>query len=149
MVAVLALSSVVTAVAVTPVSAPRVVTMKMLVAHNKAFMARDLNGLMALYGPRAVVVDHSAPRVFIGQAAIRGWFKTIFAQPGKITGVYKLLTAGRDGRVVWFTSQLTSSLEHKGRTITAKLRLSGVLVKKAGAWQVAQIHLSTMPRGSN
>ncbi len=147
--AVLALSLPVTALAVTPVYAPRVVAQRMLNAHNKAFIARDLNAVMALYAPDAVVIDHSAPRVFIGRAAIRGWFKSIFAQPGQTRNVYKLLSAGRSSRVCWFTTRVMSSRTDRGRTVTAKLRLSGVLVKKAGVWRVVQLHLSRIPHGSD
>jgi uncharacterized protein (TIGR02246 family) len=146
---ILALSSVVTAVAVTPVYAPRVVALKMLEAHNRAFTARDLNAVMALYAPDAVVIDSSASRVFIGREAIRSWFESIFLKPGETRGVYRLLTAGRDGRVVWFTTQLISSRVDQARNVTARLRLSGVLVKRAGAWRVVQLHVSLAPQGSH
>jgi ketosteroid isomerase-like protein len=143
------LSLVAAAGAVTPVYAPRVVALKMLEAHNKAFTARDLSAIMALYAPDAVVIDSSAPGIFIGRAAIRNWFKTIFLQPGQTRGVYQLLAAGRTGRAVWFASKLTSSRVDRGRTIIGRLYLTGVLVKKAGAWRVAQIHVSLMPKAGH
>lgn len=119
-----------------------------------AFNAQDLDRLVALYVPDAVLWGTFAPTLITGRAGIHAYFARSFvANPGLTVQVEDLhlqlladdaIAAGRYGLHVPAPATPTvAAVDAAGKTMPA--RFSFVLQRQGGAWTVVHHHSSLNP----
>jgi ketosteroid isomerase-like protein len=111
-----------------------------------AFRNKDLDGIMALYvhNDSLFVFDMSPPREYIGWAAYRADWRTLFASfKGPIKFSIVELGIATSGHVAYTHSlQRIAGLSSDGKPVHLVVRVTDVLRKLGNRWLIVQEHVS-------
>jgi uncharacterized protein (TIGR02246 family) len=126
------------------VARERAEIMQVIEAYEKAFAAKDLDGIMAIYDPKVVAYDINPPLRYEGTAAYRNaWKEFIDAYDGPIDMEI------RDLQLLWSGDiAVTHNLERfagvlKGGPKTEMwVRVTSVFHKVGGRWRIVHEHVS-------
>jgi len=111
---------------------------------NDAFNKRDVNGVMAVYGPDLFVFDVAPPREYASWEAYKKDWEDLFAAfPGPVTNTVSELNITVVGPVAYARSIDDSTLTAKdGSKTRLVVRATDVLRKSNGKWLIVQEHNS-------
>lgn len=115
-------------------------------AHEKAFDAHDLKGLMALYAPgdKTAVLGTGPGEQWVGDAQIADAYRHFFADfdAGTLQRTCPWMLGDVSGDVGWIsaTCDYRDSLKEKPRSYA--LNVSAVLQKVDGVWKMRAMHFS-------
>ena len=118
-----------------------------LAAWSSAFNARDVQSLLALYAPDALLLATGAPEPLRGREAMRGYFeKLVVAQAGGVQFSSTLAVEGLDPAVASGLYVFTW-IGRTGRQVTTPARFTFVVTRDgAGAsGSIRQHHSSAIP----
>lgn len=115
-------------------------------AHEKAFDAQDLAGVMKLYAPgdQTVVMGTSPGERWVGGAQIEDAYRHFFAdfEPGTLKRSCPWVQGEISGDVGWLSATCDYQDSLKGATRAYALNVSVVLQKMDGAWKLRAMHFS-------
>ena len=111
-----------------------------------AFIAKDVNGIMAVYLPDETlfVFDVVPPRQYVGAKAYRkDWEDFVATLKGPVQFQISALAVAVDGNLGWGHSiQHVSSTDTKGQPIDLTVRVTDVYRKIKGNWLIVHEHIS-------
>ncbi|HZT43134.1 MAG TPA: SgcJ/EcaC family oxidoreductase [Chthonomonadaceae bacterium] len=110
---------------------------------DRAFRARDLKAVMALYSDDVVAYDVVAPLQYVGKEAYRKDFEQFFAQyDGPLETEYRdvHILAAKDMAVIATLERISGTI--KGQRASLWLRATTVLRKVHGSWLDVHDHVS-------
>jgi|HubBroStandDraft_2_1064218.scaffolds.fasta_scaffold37270_3 uncharacterized protein (TIGR02246 family) len=112
---------------------------------NDAFNKRDVNGVMAVYGPDLFVFDVAPPREYASWDAYKKDWEDLFAAfPGPVTNTVSELNITVVGPVAYARSIDDSTLTAKdGSKTRLVVRATDVLRKSNGKWLIVGAQLGT------
>lgn len=111
---------------------------------KRAFEARDLNGVMALYAPDVVAYDVVPPLQFDGANEYRKDYSSVFAQfkgPLKVTVPNIHIEQSGDVAFAFGLERLRGTLTD-GTPVDMWVRFSDGWKRRNGQWRVEQEHVS-------
>jgi uncharacterized protein (TIGR02246 family) len=113
---------------------------------QKAFEAKDVNGVMAIYAPGATLTafDVVGPLQFKGADAYRKDYADFFAQfkgPIRVADPDMQIVAGNNVGVAYGVERLTGTLTN-GTSVDMWLRYTEGLERIDGQWRVIHEHIS-------
>ena len=110
---------------------------------NKASAASDVDAIVKLFAPDALILADNSKAVVSGEAEIREYFKdTIRAgEPYKLRGTQENNVLSED--VVLVTQYSTWTNPPSGQALPQ--RITFVLAKQNGAWLIVHFHSSATP----
>ncbi|QUD89891.1 YybH family protein [Phenylobacterium montanum] len=117
----------------------------LLKAYNKAFNAKDADGVMAAYAKKGLFVfDVSPPREHVGWDDYKkDWTEMFAAFPGPLTNTISEQTLNIVGPVAWgHNVQDTSFTAKDGSKTEVTVRVTDVFRKTGGAWRIVEEHVS-------
>lgn len=127
-----------------PEKAARAEIMQLLKDFEKAFRARDLDTIMALYSPDVIAYDIAPPLQYAGVAAYRKTWQNFFdAYEGPLDVDFRDLQLGVSGNIVYTFSleRFTGTLKG-GQKSEIWVRVTDVYEKKDGRWRILHEHVS-------
>lgn len=117
-------------------------------AHEKAFNAHDLAGVMKLYAPgdKTVAMGTGPGERWIGTAEIEDAYKHFFADfdPGTIKRTCPWILSDASGDVGWVSASCDYEDSLKGTQRAYALNISVVLQKLDGTWKLRAMHFSNL-----
>jgi uncharacterized protein (TIGR02246 family) len=120
----------------------------LLDAHDKAFTAHDLDGVLANYvtGSRTVVMGTGPGELWVGKEEIAQAYKRFFQDfdPGKQDFKYAWVKGGTRGGVAWLTAMGEIEVVKGGEKKAAAMNVSAVFVKQKKTWRFINMHFSTV-----
>jgi uncharacterized protein (TIGR02246 family) len=113
-------------------------------SYLKAFSAEDLNGLAAVYAPDVFVFDAVPPREYVGWAAYRKDWQSLFAAfpRGAHTTMSELSLTVAGPVAYGHNIQSTDFVTKDGKHQHFVVRTSDVFRKEGGRWRIVQEHVS-------
>ncbi len=118
----------------------------LVAAHDKAFDAQDIAGVLKTFAPTAVVVGTGPGELWVGHEEIRNAYGHFFQdfEPGKQTSepLWRQEHAGTD--VAWRTGVSKLTMTKGGKTTELGMNLSVVAQKIAGKWAFVSFHYSNL-----
>lgn len=111
---------------------------------DAAFTSKDVNGIMALYGPDVFVFDVIPPRQYASWDAYKkDWVDLFAANPGPLTSHVADLSITVVGPVAYTHYIDEGTMTDKdGKQSQMAVRCTDVLRKKNGKWLIVQEHNS-------
>jgi len=129
---------------------PEVEALKALLdAHDKAFSAQDLKGVLALFSPNATILGTGPGEIWGGHGEIAAAYGHFFEDfdPGK----QKVEPLWRDGHVLgdmaWLMAVTKVTMTKGARTVEVGINLSVTFEKAAGKWLIRAMHFSNLTGG--
>jgi len=120
----------------------------LLNAHDKAFTAHDLEGVLALYaeGPRTAVMGTGPGELWVGKEEIGDAYKHFFEDfdPGKQEYKYAWTGGGTRGAVAWLMTMGEIHVEKDGEKKAAAMNISAVFAREKKQWRIVSMHFSTL-----
>lgn len=117
-----------------------------LKAHDDAYSAHNLKGVLATLAPKAVIIGAGPGEVWSGHEEISEAYEQFFADfdKGEQTLDYQYKFGELSGEMGWLI--LTGELKGKkgGKPFAFGLNLSLVVSKATGGWKIAAMHYSTV-----
>ncbi len=109
-----------------------------------AFSAKDIDAMLKLYAPDAVLFGVASPKLYQGNAAIRAYYAHAPGIGRKLTLEERhLATTGAD--VVTAVGFYRIDLLDGGQVVPRSARFTFVIVKRDGHWIIAHQHDSVLP----
>jgi ketosteroid isomerase-like protein len=118
----------------------------LLKAHDDAFTNHDLKGVMATYGPKAVIVGSGPGELWSGTKEIEDAYKHFFEgfDKGEQDFHYNFKFGGLSSEMGWLVATGEVNGKADGKKIAFPLNISLTVVKSAGKWHFAAMHFSTL-----
>lgn len=118
--------------------------MQVLKDYEKAFRAKDLDGIMAIYDPDVVAYDITPPLRYEGAAAYRkSWQQFLEAYDGPLEIEIRDLKLSFSGAVaVTYNLERISGKLKSGERSETWVRVTAVYSKKDGKWRIVHEHVS-------
>ncbi len=130
---------------------PEVEALKALLdAHDKAFTAHDMKGVLALFAPNATILGTGPGEIWGGHEEIAVAYSHFFEDfdPGKQT----VEALWRDGHVLgdmaWLMTSTKVTMTKGATVVEVGLNLSVTFEKIAGKWLVRTMHFSNLTGGA-
>ena len=118
----------------------------LLAAHDKAFTAHDLDGLLKTFSPKAAVVGTGPGELWVGRDEITVAYRHFFE--GFDVGKQSFQYLWRQGHVgadtAWLTTLTRVSMTKAGQAAEFGLNLSLVAEKIDGHWSISSLHFSNL-----
>ncbi len=105
----------------------------------------DVDGVVALYDPHAVLWGTRSPKLRDTPAAIRDYFEILKKVPPSYKATLGVQEIRIYGDVAIDTGSYTFSEVHDGKEILRPARFSMVFVKHDGRWMIVDHHSSAVP----
>jgi uncharacterized protein (TIGR02246 family) len=114
-----------------------------------AYASRDLAKFMACFAPDADVVLYGtgADEKRVGPEAIRTQVERDWAQTETAAMVFSWMSVSAAGPVAWAAVDSAFHLRASGQGIDLPARVSFVLERRAGTWQIVHAHFSVPAEG--
>lgn len=130
---------------------PEVEALKALLdAHDKAFSAHDVKGVLALFAPNATVLGTGPGEIWGGHDEIASAYRHFFEDFD--AGQQKVESLWRDGHVVgdmaWLMAVTRVAMTKGGTTVEIGINLSVTFEKVAGNWLIRAMHFSNLTGGA-
>ncbi len=130
---------------------PEVEALKALLdAHDKAFTAQDVKGVLALFAPNATVLGTGPGEIWGGHEEIAVAYGHFFEDfdPGqqKIEGLWR--DAHVLGDMAWLMAVTKVTMTKGARTVEVGINLSVTFEKSAGKWLIRAMHFSNLTGGA-
>lgn len=124
--------------------------MATLEAFADAWVHRDLDAVLALFGPDpdVVMLGSGADERRLGRTELREQLVRDWSQSEAVSFELGWHLVSAAGVVAWVTADLTVHTTSGGTTMTLPGRLTAVLEKRAGRWRWMQSHFS-LPAGAH
>jgi uncharacterized protein (TIGR02246 family) len=126
---------------------PEVEALKALLdAHDKAFSAQDVKGVLALFAPSATILGTGPGEIWGGHEEIATAYGHFFEDfdPGK----QRIEPLWRDAHVLgdmaWLMSVSKVGMTKGERSVEVGINLSVVFEKAAGKWLIRAMHFSNL-----
>ena len=122
--------------------------METLQAFADAWGRRDLDGVLALFGPDpdVVVLGSGTDEKRLGRSELREQLVRDWSQSDAFCVEFGWHLVSAAGVVAWVTADMTVRATIDGAAMTFPGRLTAVLEKRAGRWRWMQSHFS-LPAG--
>jgi len=104
-----------------------------------AYSANDLDALVKVYAPDAILQGTSEPQINVGTEALRQYFKRLPGSGNKVTIQERRMVVIND----------TTVLGLGFYTFRGPARFSFLVVKRGNDWMIAHHHSSSIPAGRN
>lgn len=115
-------------------------------AHEQAFNAHDLNGVVALFAPgdKTVVMGTGPGEQWIGSERISDAYRHFFADfdSGTLQRDCPWVLADVGGDIGWISATCNYTDSLKGKQRNYALNVSAVLQRLDGAWKLRAMHFS-------
>lgn len=130
---------------------PEVEALKALIdAHDKAFTAQDVKGVLALFAPNATILGTGPGEIWGGHEEIAVAYGHFFEDfdPGQ----QKIEALWRDAHVLgdmaWLMAVTKVTMTKGARTVEVGINLSVTFEKAAGKWLIRAMHFSNLTGGA-
>ena len=104
-----------------------------------AYSSNDLDALVKVYAPDAILQGTSEPQINVGTQALRQYFKRLPGSGNKVTIQERRMVVIND----------TTVLGLGFYTFRGPARFSFLVVKRGNDWVIAHHHSSSIPAGRN
>lgn len=113
-------------------------------AFGVALLARDLEGSMAQLDDDAglVVIPSEGVDAYRGPSAVRSFLLRIYGGPRRYGWRLNDRTVAIDSNSAWFTAVGAETVEERDAAHVVPYCLTGVAVRRAGAWRLRLLHAS-------
>ena len=119
---------------------------ELVAAHNKAFTAHDLPGVLACFTPKATLMGTAPGELWVGQEELSTAYKHMFADFD--AGQQQFENLWREARVVgevaWFMAVTKVTMSAKGKKREFGMNLSIVCERSADKWLINTMHFSNL-----
>jgi len=118
----------------------------LLAAHDKAFTAHDLDGLLKTFAPKAAVVGTGPGELWVGRDEISVAYRHFFEgfDTGKQSFQYLWWQGHAGAETAWLTTVGRVSMTKAGQTHEFGLNISLVAEKTDGRWSFSSLHFSNL-----
>jgi uncharacterized protein (TIGR02246 family) len=110
-----------------------------------AFNSNDVDALVKLYAPDAILLSSVSPSIHEGTAAISEYYAKVRGSGGKVEISERRMTVLSDVVVVG-TGLYEFTGMRDGKPMTNPARFTMVLVKRGADWMIANHHSSQRPK---
>ena len=118
-------------------------------SYQKAFSAHDMEGILSLFAPKAIVVGTGPGEIWGGTAEIREAYRRFFDLFDKGKQTHEtLFTDGQVlGDMAWLVSMSKMTFSKGSNKTEFGMNLSVVFEKSGGKWLVRTLHFSNLTSG--
>jgi len=109
----------------------------------RAYMAKDVDALMALSAPDPVLnIGTGKDEWLASRADLEASYRRDFSQASHTQLAFKPLTMSRRGDVVWVAGVVPVTAQTDSGAVSFEARFTCVLLRIKNAWRVVQSHMS-------
>jgi uncharacterized protein (TIGR02246 family) len=118
----------------------------LLRAHDEAFTAQDMNGVLACFTEKAAVMGSGPGEIWSGPEEIKVAYEHFFEgfDKGEQKFEYQFRIGGLTSAMGWMMTSGNVEGKKGGKDFAYPLNLSLTVAKKEGKWLVAAMHFSTL-----
>ncbi len=120
-----------------------------LKAHDAAMTSQDLDGILAVMAPKAVIMGSGPGEVWSGPAEIKEAYTHFFADfdKGEQDFHYNVIFTGLSSEMGWIMASGEVKGKKDGKDFAFPLNVSLTVAKAGGKWQIVAMHFSTLTGG--
>lgn len=120
-----------------------------LKAHDTAMTSQDIDGVLAVMAPKAVIMGSGPGEVWSGPAEIKDAYTHFFADfdKGEQDFSYNVHFAGLSPEMGWMMASGEVKGKKDGKDFAFPLNISLTVAKTDGKWKVVAMHFSTLTGG--
>jgi ketosteroid isomerase-like protein len=117
-----------------------------LKAHDDATTSHDLNGVMAVLGPKAVIMGTGPGELYTGEDDLKVAYEHFFQgyDKGEQDFTYYVIHGGLSGEMGWLVASGEIKGKKDGKDFAFPMNVSVTVSKVDGAWKIAAMHFSTL-----
>lgn len=109
----------------------------------RAYMAKDVDALMALSAPDPVLnIGTGKDEWLTSRAELEASYRRDFTQASQTKVAFNATSMARRGDVVWVAGRAPVTAVTDSGPVSFEARFTCVLIKVKGAWRIAQSHMS-------
>lgn len=122
---------------------------ELLKAHDEAFTSHNLEGVLALFTPKAVILGTGPGEIWSGHEEIKDAYTHFFADfdKGHQQFTYYSHHGELTSEVGWLLASGEVKAKKEGKDIAFPLNVSITAAKSGGQWKIAALHFSTLSSG--
>lgn len=120
-----------------------------LKAHDAAMTAQNLDGILAVMAPKAVIMGSGPGEIWSGPAEIKDAYTHFFEDfdKGHQDFSYNVRFAGLAPEMGWLMASGEVKGKKAGKDFAFPLNISLTVAKAGGKWQIVAMHFSTLTGG--
>lgn len=120
-----------------------------LKAHDAAMTAQNIDGILAVMCPKAVIMGSGPGEIWSGPDEIKDAYTHFFADfdKGEQDFSYNVHFAGLSPEMGWMMASGEVKGKKDGKDLAFPLNISLTVSKSGGKWQIAAMHFSTLTGG--
>jgi uncharacterized protein (TIGR02246 family) len=117
-----------------------------LKAHDDAMTSHNLDGVLAVLSPKAVIMGTGPGEVWAGTEEIKDAYKHFFEgfDKGEQDFTYYVKHGSLGGDMGWLAVSGEIKAMKDGKAISFPMNVSVTVSKSADKWQIASMHFSTL-----
>ncbi|RYD31883.1 MAG: hypothetical protein EOP86_16930 [Verrucomicrobiaceae bacterium] len=122
---------------------------ELLKAHDDAFTGQNLEGVLALFTSKAVILGTGPGEIWSGHEEIKDAYTHFFADfdKGNQQFTYYAHHGELTSEVGWLLASGEVKAKKAGKDIAFPLNVSITAAKAGGQWKIAALHFSTLSSG--
>ncbi len=120
-----------------------------LKAHDEATTQHDIDGVLAVMAPKAVVMGTGPGEIWAGPEEIKDAYTHFFADfdKGEQHFNYDVRFGGLSAEMGWLMAAGEVKAKKDGKDFAFPLNISITVAKADGKWRIAGMHFSTLTSG--
>lgn len=121
----------------------------LLKAHDEALTSHNIEGVLAVFGPKAVILGTGPGEVWSGHDEIKEAYKHFFGDfdKGAQDFIYHVRFGELSAEMGWLLASGEVKGKKGGKDFAFPLNISVTASKAGGDWKIASMHFSTLTGG--
>jgi uncharacterized protein (TIGR02246 family) len=121
----------------------------LLKAHDDALTGHNIEGVLAVFGPKAVILGSGPGEVWSGPEEIKDAYKHFFGDfdKGEQDFTYHVRFGELSAEMGWLMASGEVKGKKGGKAFAFPLNISVTASKASGEWKIAAMHFSTLTAG--